>query len=234
VDTALGPTHLTTAGAGNDVCVYLPGTNFNAATSTDVLAALGASTRIVCADLPGQPGLSAAGRPRDAVRAFRAWVQEVLAHVRAADGPGRLLLVGHSRGAAVAFGADPGSVGPSLAWLFRPTPARSRRLVVLMAGADGDHGLEHVTEWLTLTARSTRSTGAPGPLPRELLERWRDRNVAVVTGELDVFFPPGRLDQPCRHDLGQAGETVPGAGHLLTDQRPGLVAEHAARLLARA
>lgn len=255
VDTALGPTHLTTAGDGDDVCVYLPGTNFNAATSTDVLAALGASARVVCADLPGQPGLSASGRPRDEVRAYRAWVQEVLAHVRAADGPGRLLLVGHSRGAAVALGADPGSVdgllllspaglagvrmapsvvGPSLTWLLRPTPARSRRLVALMAGADGDHGLEHVTEWLTLTARSTRSTGAPGPLPRELLERWRDRNVAVVTGELDVFFPPGRLDQPCRRHLGQEVETVPGAGHLLTDQRPDLVAEHAARLLARA
>ena len=63
LSTSLGPTHLTAVGAGDEVCVYLPGTSFNAATSTDLLGTLGATTRVVCADLPGQPGLSAAGRP---------------------------------------------------------------------------------------------------------------------------------------------------------------------------
>ena len=250
--TSVGPTHLTAAGAGDSVCVYLPGTNFNAATSTDVLAALGSSARVVCADLPGQPGLSAADRPRDEVPAYARWVQEVLGHVRTATAARRLLLVGHSRGAAVALGADPGSVegllllspaglagvrmtpavvGRSLAWLARPTAARTRRLVALMAGAEDDRGLEHVTEWLTLTARSTRTTGAPGPVPGHLLDRWRGHPVTVVAGELDVFFPPNRLSAPALRHLGREVEPVPGAGHLLTDQRPDLVADRARVLL---
>lgn len=254
LDSSLGPTHLTSAGTGDDVCVYLPGTNFNAATSTGVLAVLGSSARVVCADLPGQPGLSGSRRPRDEVPAYAAWVQEVVAHVRESTGATRLLLVGHSRGAAVALGADPTSVdgllllspaglagvrmtpavvGRSLAWLVRPTPARTGRLVALMAGTGDDRGLEPVTEWLTVTARSTRTTGAPGPLPGELLQRWRGRPVAVLTGARDVFFPPGRLAGPARRHLGQEVEAVPGAGHLLTDQRPDVVAERVTRLLAR-
>ncbi|HEX4977357.1 MAG TPA: alpha/beta hydrolase [Nocardioides sp.] len=252
LETSLGPTHLTSAGAGVDACVYLPGTSFNAATSTTVLDALGQSSRVVCADLPGQPGLSAPDRPRDEVPAYGRWVAEVLAHVRATTASRRLLLVGHSRGAAVALGADPGSVDGllllspaglvgvrmapavvvrSVAWLVRPTPARTRRLVALMAGADDDAGLEHVTEWLTLTARSTRTTGAPGPLPGETLDRWRGHPVVVVAGERDVFFPPGRLSGPARRHLGREVETVPGAGHLLSDQRPDLVADRARALL---
>lgn len=254
LDTSLGTTHLTSAGTGDDVRLYLPGTNFNAATSTGVLAALASSARVVCADLPGQPGLSAAGRPRDEVPAYSAWVQEVVAHVRTTTATHRLLLVGHSRGAAAALGADPASVdgllllspaglagvrmtpavvGRSLAWLLRPTPARTRRLVALMAGAADDRGLEDVTEWLTLTARCTRTTGAPGPLPGHLVERWRERPVAVLSGERDVFFPPARLAGPTLRHLGQEVEPVPGAGHLLVDQRPDLVADRAARLLAR-
>jgi len=252
LDTTLGPTHLASTGAGRDVCLYLPGTNFNAATSTGVLAALGAVTRVVCADLPGQPGLSAARRPRDEVSAYGRWVQEVLGHVRATTGAERLLLVGHSRGAAVALGAEPDSVdglllvspaglatvrmspavvGRSLVWLARPTPARTRRVVALMAGTADDRGLEHVTEWLTLTARSTRTTGAPGPLPSGLLERWRGRPVAVVAGAADVFFPPARLAEPTRRHLGCEVEAVPGAGHLLTDQRPEVVADRVRALL---
>lgn len=252
LDTALGPTHLASAGTGTDVCLYLPGTNFNAATSTRVLEALGAVTRVVCADLPGQPGLSAAQRPRDEVSAYGRWVQEVLGHVRATTEADRLLLVGHSRGAAVALGADPASVhglllvspaglarvrmspavvGRSLAWLARPTPARTRRVVALMAGTADDRGLEHVTEWLTLTARGTRTTGAPGPLPTRLLARWQGRPVSVVAGALDAFFPPARLAEPARRHLGRDVEAVAGAGHLLTDQRPELVADRVRTLL---
>ncbi len=56
VPTVLGETHLTSAGTGPDLCVYLPGTNFNAATSVALLEALAAHCRVVCVDLPGQPG----------------------------------------------------------------------------------------------------------------------------------------------------------------------------------
>src|SRR5688500_7727550 len=66
--TSLGHTHLTWAGAAHAaLCVYLPGTNFNAATSTTVLTSLAARWRVVCVDLPGQPGLSGAERPADEV-----------------------------------------------------------------------------------------------------------------------------------------------------------------------
>ena len=62
LDTSLGRTHLTWAGTAREaVCLYLPGTNFNAATSTTLLTSLASRWRVVCADLPGQPGLSAAG-----------------------------------------------------------------------------------------------------------------------------------------------------------------------------
>ena len=41
LETSLGPTHLTWAGEALEaVCLYLPGTNFNAATSTTLLTRL--------------------------------------------------------------------------------------------------------------------------------------------------------------------------------------------------
>jgi len=253
--TSLGETHLTSAGTGPATCLYLPGTNFNAATSTAVLEALGQSFRVVCADLPGQPGLSAAGRPADETAAYARWVGEVLAHVSPSAPAGPPLLVGHSRGAAVALSADPGVVqgllllSPaglarvrltpavltrSVAWLVRPNARRSRRLVELMAGGvGGAYGLEPVTEWMTTIARCTRTTGAPGPLPTDVLDRWRGRAVHVLVGARDVFFPPARIAGPARAHLGATVEAVDAAGHLLVDQRPDLVADHARRLLAR-
>jgi pimeloyl-ACP methyl ester carboxylesterase len=249
LDTSLGATHLTTTGSGPATCLYLPGTNFNAATSTAVLSALGLSFRVVCADLPGQPGLSAAARPRDEVTAFRGWVNEVLDHVRTTGDDAALVLVGHSRGAAVALHADPGTVdgllllspaglvkvrltpsllGRSLAWLLRPTPRSTRRLVALMAGEPARAaGLDDAVEWLTLVARCTRTTGAPGPLPSRIVERWRERPVRVLSGERDVFFSPDRLAGPVRDLLGGEVVTVRGAGHLVVDQCPDVVVDHA-------
>jgi pimeloyl-ACP methyl ester carboxylesterase len=254
VRTTLGDTHLTMAGAGPDICVYLPGTNFNAATSTRVLTALAQHQRVVCADLPGQPGLSAGGRPRDETQGYARWAAEVLAEVRRREPHGRVALVGHSRGAAVALTADPASVtalvllspaglapvrmslpvlSRSLAWLLRPTPARSARLVTLMA-AGQPGGPDEVTEWMTLVARSTRTTGAPGPLPGPMLDRWRGHPVRVLVGAGDVFFPPRRLAHPVRRHLGVELEIVADAGHLLVDQRPDVVAAAVAAALAAA
>lgn len=253
VTTSLGDTHLTVVGEGADTCAYLPGTNFNAATSTGVLAALSTHCRVVCADLPGQPGLSAAGRPREETQAYARWVSEVVQECRRLGGGGRLVLMGHSRGAAVALSAEPDSVDAlvllspaglapvhltpvllmrSVAWLLRPTPGRTARLVELMAGADPGDALDQVVEWMTLVARTTRTTGAPGPLPADVLARWRGRRVRILVGARDTFFPPRRLEGPTRRYLGKRPEIVEDAGHLLVDQRPEAAATALAAVLA--
>jgi pimeloyl-ACP methyl ester carboxylesterase len=210
---------------------------------------------VVCADLPGQPGLSAATRPRDEVEGYGRWVGEVLSQVRETAGASPVALVGHSRGAAVALLAEPahvdgllllcpaGLVGVrltpavmirSVAWLLRPDRRRTRRLVDLMAGGPGAAAVpDEVVEWLALTARDTRTTGAPGPLPAGVVERWRGRRVAVLAGAHDAFFPPQRLAAPARDRLGVPVDTVPGAGHLLTDQHPDVVADRTRALLER-
>ena len=102
VPTVLGETSLVTAGDGPATVLYLPGTNFNAASSLLLVDALAGRVRVVVADLPGQPGLSAGRRPPDRL-AYGAWVDELVASL-AAD---RLVLAGHSLGAAAALTADP-------------------------------------------------------------------------------------------------------------------------------
>lgn len=256
LETSLGETHLTWAGAGRHTCLYLPGTNFNAATSTALLTILAGHCQVVCADLPGQPGLSSAERPEDETRAYAGWVTEVLAAVAPrAPGPptGRTVLVGHSRGAAVALSAPPAAVDSlillspaglakvrltatllarTLPWLLRPTDTRSAALVALMSG-EPDAAHPQVVEWMTLVARATRTTGAPGPLPAATLARWRGKRVRVLTGAGDVFFPPSTLQGPVRRHLGIDVDVVPGAGHLLVDQRPDAAGDRLAEELAR-
>ncbi len=56
------PTHVITAGEADRTVVFVPGTNFNAATCLPLAAELAAHSRVVVADLPGQPGLSSAER----------------------------------------------------------------------------------------------------------------------------------------------------------------------------
>jgi len=233
------------------VCLYLAGTNFNAATSTTVLTTLSLEWRVACVDLPGQPGLSTPTRPDDEVAGYTRWIAEVIAHVRQPHPHVPLVVVGHSRGAAIALSADPSEidglviVSPagltkvrlsprmlwrSIGWLLRPTPTKSRRLLDLMAGGSGDPRVETLVDWMTLVARCTRSTGAPGPLPARVLERWRGRNLQILVGELDAFFPPGRIAGPTRH-LGARLNVAPNTGHLFVDQRPELVAATARQIL---
>jgi pimeloyl-ACP methyl ester carboxylesterase len=260
VETVLGRTHLVRLGEGRDSCLVLPGTNFGSATSRPLLDALAQRFTVYAADLPGQPGLSAADRPRAEREGYAAWVDEVVAHVRAQSriagepgGPGRLVVVGHSRGAAVALTARPETVdglvlvspaglcrvrvtpqvlAATLPWLARPTPSRSTRLVRLMSGRQVAAVDASTAEWLTLVARSTRTTGAPGPLPAGDLARWRDHATPVLVGAEDVFFPPARLRPPAVELLGVRPVVVSGAGHLLADQAPTVVLEAAARLAA--
>src|SRR4051812_31824888 len=64
IDSSLARTHLVVAGGGQEETIlYLPGTNFNAATSLAFAGELAAHARVVVVDLPGQPGLSSGVRP---------------------------------------------------------------------------------------------------------------------------------------------------------------------------
>jgi pimeloyl-ACP methyl ester carboxylesterase len=240
VSSALGQTSLVTAGDGPATVLYLPGTNFNAASSLPLAGALAARLRVVVADLPGQPGLSAGRRP-PGLRAYGAWIDEIVAGLDVR----RVLLAGHSLGAAAALTADPagvhglllldpaglirlrvglGTLGATLPWLMRPTPARSARLLALMHARGRAPSPEHV-EWMTLVARHVRTSLAPPPLPPEVLDRWRDTPRAVLCGDQDCFLPVPRLADAVRRKLGVDLDVVAEAGHLTPEDQPERVAE---------
>ncbi|MGY1696125.1 alpha/beta fold hydrolase [Geodermatophilus sp. SYSU D00814] len=237
LDTRLGATHLVVAGQGETTVLYLPGTNVSAATSLPVLSALAAGRRVVAADVPGQPGLSAGVRPSgDRLAGYGAWVGELVAHLHA----GRLVLVGHSLGAAIALAAEPDGVAglvlvdpagvvrlrvgasvlaATVPWLLRPTTARSARLVRQLHGS-GRHRADDEVEWMTLVARSTRTSAAPGPLPASVLRRWRRTPRAVLSGERDCFLPVPRLRDAVRRHLDVELQVLPGTGHMAPDEQP--------------
>ena len=240
VSSALGETSLVTAGDGPATVLYLPGTNFNAASSLVLVEALAARLRVVVADLPGQPGLSAGRRPPDLL-AYGAWIDEIVAGLDA----DRLLLAGHSLGAAAALTADPagvhglllldpaglirlrvglGTLGATLPWLVRPTPARSARLLALMHARGRSPSPEHV-EWMTLVARHVRTSLAPSPMPPAVLDRWRDTPRAVLCGEQDCFLPVPPLAAAARAKLGVDLDVVAEAGHLAPEDQPQRVAD---------
>jgi len=251
VDTSCGQTHVVSVGTGDGICVYLPGTNFNTASSTVVLSALASRCLVYAADLPGQPGLSAAKRPDPEASGYAAWATDLIAWVRRRHDRGRIVLAGHSRGAAVALSAEPDSVDglallapagltdvrlsiemlrSTLPWLLRRNTDGARRLLQYMSGP-AHPPADDLVEWMTLVARTCRTTGAPGPLPDDTLDRWKGRPVRVAVGEHDVFFPVSKLREPCRSKLGQEPLVISGAGHLLVDEEPVLVSELVTRLL---
>ncbi|MFB6930630.1 alpha/beta fold hydrolase [Streptomyces noursei] len=70
--------------------------------------------------------------------------------------------------------------------------------------------------WMTLVARHSRSSGAPGTatLPARSIPR------LVLTGEHDVFLPPRRLGPAVHAALGAELGVISEAGHLLVEERP--------------
>ncbi len=253
VDTPCGQTHVVSAGtaSGDGICIYLPGTNFNAASSTVVLSELASRCRVYAADLPGQPGLSSATRPDHELSGYATWLTDLIAWVRRLHERERIVLAGHSRGAAVALSVNPDSVDalallapagltqvrPSiemlrstLPWLVRRNNAGARRLLEYMSGP-AHPPADDLVEWMTLVARACRTTGAPDPLPEDDLIRWKGRDVRVAVGAHDVFFPVSKLRGPCGIKLGREPIVVPGAGHLLVDEEPVLVADLITSLL---
>ncbi|MFD9409850.1 alpha/beta fold hydrolase [Streptomyces sp. NPDC059989] len=233
-------THLVSAGSGPTTVVFVPGTNFNAAASLPLATALvAAGHRLVLPDVPGQPGLSSGARGRSGrhLSWYGTWLGEVL---DGATASGPVVVVGHSFGAAIALSSPspridrlvlvspgglgrlrltPGLLAVSAAWFARPTPARSARLLRAML-APGHQPREELVEWMTLVARHSRSSGAPGAadLPARAVPRW------VTTGAHDVFLPPRRLAPAVRTLLDADLHVVPDAGHLVVEEHPGRLA----------
>jgi len=241
--SALGPTHVVTAGTGDPAVVLVPGTNLNAATGLDLVGALAPHRRVIALDLPGQPGLSGADLPgKDRITRYGAWLDELLGQV---DG-GPFVLVGHSLGAAVVLAATPsdrvagivlvdpaglvkatlglGLIATSTAWFARPTAPGSARLIERMQ-APGRPAPPDLAVWFTLVGRHTRSDGAPGPVGDDVLTRWGDTPRTVVVGEADTFFPPKKLAPVARRALGIDPVVVRDAGHLLPHEHPEAVVD---------
>ncbi|MGR3939015.1 alpha/beta fold hydrolase [Streptomyces sp. BRA346] len=245
--TRVGRTHVVAAGedAGPQQSaprvVVVPGTNFNAATSLPLVTVLAERWPTYVVDVPGQPGLSTADRPRQhRLIRYGQWLQEVLDEIS----PGPTVVVGHSLGGGIALACDvPQLIGrvlvspagltrvkvtgrvlaATLPWLARPTEARSAALLRQMHGAARQPSAELVS-WMTLLARSCRSSLAPAPLPEGTLARSRRVANTVATGEQDVFLSPSQLASPASRHLGVAVESVPGAGHLIVEEQPEAIA----------
>ncbi len=241
VDTGAGRTHLVVAGSGEVIVLFLPGTNFNAATSLSLASALAARVRVVLADLPGQPGLSTGHRPAgDRLAASGTWAGEVAEWVQNSLAAGPLILAGHSLGGAVALAApttgitalvvidpaglmrlhvSPAVLRATLPWSLRPTRRRSRALLEHLT-APGRTPEPTLVDWMTLVARHTTPSGAPGPLPAAVTARWRTIPRVALAGEHDTFLPPARLGPAVRHRLGVDLTPLPGLGHLSVDEDP--------------
>ncbi|NEC11521.1 alpha/beta hydrolase [Streptomyces sp. SID8014] len=228
-------THVVLAGAGATTVVFVPGTNFNAAASLPLATALVATGyRVLLVDVPGQPGLSSGERGLSGGRLswYGAWLSEVTEKISSEP----VAVMGHSFGAAIALSSDsprinrlvlvspggltrlrltPTVLAASTAWFLRPAPTHSARLLRAML-APGHPPREELVNWMTLVARHSRSSGAPGAatLPARSIPR------LVVTGEHDVFLPPRRLGPAVRGTLGTELGVVSAAGHLVVEEHP--------------
>jgi hypothetical protein len=68
--------------------------------------------------------------------------------------------------------------------------------------------------------RCAHTSVAPGPMPAELIHRWRSTPRVVATGEHDRFFPPDHLRGPVRDRLDSDTIVLTGAGHLTPQEHP--------------
>jgi len=232
VESSAGSTHLLTAGSVDAPTVmYLPGTNFNAATSLAEVALLAREWRVVVPDVPGQPGLSTGHRVRSArLNYLGYWLDGIIETLGVP-----VTLVGHSLGAAIALAScspqvetrallcpaglvrlqtPPSLLWASVRWVIRPGETSSRALLRLM-GSPAVPPSEDLIEWMTLVGRATRTSLAPMPLPATVLAKAAERPVWVGAGDHDVFLPHRRVAQAARSRLGCEAVSL-DQGHLLT------------------
>jgi pimeloyl-ACP methyl ester carboxylesterase len=236
------PTHVVIAGDGPRTVVFVPGTNFSAASCLPLATALAARARLVLADLPGQPGLSSGMRvpARHRLSWYGHWLAELIA--RTAEGP--VVVMGHSLGAAIAMSSNsplverqvlvspgglirarirPAVLAASVSWLLRRDLTASDRMLRTML-ARGNAPRPELADWMTLIARHVRSSSDPGRAP--IADQQVDR--AVVVGEDDTFFPPRALAPAVRRTLRVELDTITSAGHLISDEHPDQLAAMAA------
>lgn len=248
VETGLGPTQAFRAlgGPGTPVLV-LSGTNFNAATTVPAARALAADRPVLLVDPPGQPGLSCNRRNAGSrMEAYGEWLDELLPQIT--DRP--VILLGHSRGAAIALSSTPNplvaglmllnpagltaagvsseSMRVTLPWMIHPNEQTSTRLIEFLSGPSTDPDCAEYrseAEWLTLVARHCRTNSTPTPLYGEFFRAWAGTPVTVATGSHDPFFSPARLHGPARRFLHTQVRTIEGAGHLSLYEQPEKIAE---------
>ncbi len=225
-------THVVGAGGGDVTVVYLPGTNFNAASSLPLAEALAGRYRVVLVDVPGQPGLSDGHRdpPQRTTEWYGRWFHEVLRQVT----PGPVVVMGHSYGGAIAMSSTSPLIGGRLlvstaglsrlrisvpilvaagAWAVFPRSSTSARLLRLML-APGHQPRPALVEWMTLVAEHCRSSGSPSKVP----PRRTEAPTAVAVGAHDVFLPPAALQSVVRERFGGELTVVPGSGHLVVEE----------------
>lgn len=227
-------THVVSAGGGDVTVVYLPGTNFNAASSLPLAKVMAGRYRVVLVDLPGQPGLSHGHRDastRNSQWCGR-WLDEVLAQVAS----GLIVVMGHSYGGAIAMSSTSPLIGGRLlistaglsrlrisipilvaagAWSVFPRPSTSARLLRLML-APGHQPRPALVEWMTLLATHCRSSGSPSLVPPHRTKA----PTAVAVGAHDVFLPPASLRTVVRERFGNELTVVPSSGHLVVEEAP--------------
>jgi pimeloyl-ACP methyl ester carboxylesterase len=247
VTTALGPTHVLRVGQGPPV-LLLPGTNFSAAVSLDLIGALARTHEVLAVDLPGQPGLSHDERPGKAAE-YGIWLADLIPRLTD-DSP---VLVGHSLGGRIvlsglaegapAIGAllvDPAGLIrlrvplavmlATVPWMLSPDGASARRLTAAMSAPNARPDPAMVA-WMAEVGRSVRSSLAPPPLPADTLAAVDDHLVTVVVGEHDPFLPAATLRRAvARHLPAAQFVTARDAGHLLPHDRPEVVTHLVAEL----
>jgi pimeloyl-ACP methyl ester carboxylesterase len=227
-------THVVSAGGGDVTVVYLPGTNFNAASSLPLAEVMASRYRVVLVDVPGQPGLSDGHRDASTGSSqwCRRWLEEVLGQV--AVGP--VVVMGHSYGGAIAMSSTSPLIGGRLLvstaglsrlrisipvlvaagnWSVLRRAWTSVRLLRLML-APGHHPRPALVEWMTLVAEHCRSSGSPSLVPSPSTEV----PTAVAVGAHDIFLPPAALRVVVRERFGSELIVVPNSGHLVVEEAP--------------
>lgn len=249
VDVGDARVHLTHVGVGPARVLFVPGTNFNAASSLTIAESFARRWGVILVDLPGQPGLSSGERPR---AAHREWYGRKLTAVLEAIDAGPVVALGHSLGGSVLLSCDSDRITgrvllapagvvplhvdlrmmvPSLWWLLAPTLERTEAMLEGFT-APGTSPPEAIAHWLHLVAAHCRSTLAPPPLPEEVLLRHRGSPLIVATGAHDRFLPRARLGPAVRDKLGVDLYVIDDAGHLAAEEQPAAVTTLVGLMLA--
>ncbi|MBC2645027.1 alpha/beta hydrolase [Rhodococcus wratislaviensis] len=243
-ETTLGSTMVVSTGkaTGRPPVVVLAGAGLSAATVLAAVGAVARTHRVFVPDLPGEPGLSTARRPRRRrLHAYGRWLDEMLPQLT--DEP--VILAGHSLGAGIALACTPSERITGLVLLnpagivpvkrsFELTKLRAASLLHMHTPRTNSDRIltylsaprfmpdDNVIDWFSMATQYRFLGTLPRPLPARDLRRWaRGVPIIVATGEQDTLFPPGRLRGPVRALLAADVQVLPRCGHLTLREFPG-------------